>query len=204
MASTNPSSVPVWGQKALFPSDRCGAGQGGEFRLHGPTCNITKAAVGEAAARGTKLLAKGFIYTNQPARPCFSPASHLTSIPLHHYLTFPLPLFYFVHVFPPQCNTMAKCEWGFLMVTLKGMWLVLVRPQVLLQASKVPAHTVDLLQGILFYVLNYFFILGRTTQVPHISLPRTAEAFGHSVPCVPLAAPGKETWTEGQYPDQEI
>jgi len=173
----------------LFLSVRHRAGQGGELRLHVPH-EIPQSSCGRSSHARRKDAGKGLHLHELPSQ-----TSLLSSISSDFHPSTPLP---HLSPFPPSpllcCShfsTLAKFEWDFQMVTAKGIWLVPVRPQVLLQASKVPEHTVDLLQEIFF--LFFFPTLGRTIQVPHIFLPRTAEPFGKSIIHVPLAALGKET-----------
>lgn len=106
---------------------------------HRSSCGRTGHVGHEAAGKGLhlhELSIQTFLLPNISAPP-----SHLSHLPS-----------YFRDVFPPHCNTLAKSEWAFLMVTPKGKWLVPVRPQVLLQASKVPAHTGDLLHFFVFHI----------------------------------------------------
>lgn len=97
--------------------------------------------LGEATSGAPKLLA----YTSYPARP------HCTAVS-----PFRFPLFFFVHVFAPNCNSLAKSEWGFLMTTPKGTWLG-SRPQVLLQVSSQHIQLIHSKSFVGFFFSYFFF-----------------------------------------------
>lgn len=106
--------------------------------------------LGEATSGAPKLLA----YTSYPAR------AHCTAVS-----PFRFPLFFFVHVFAPNCNSLAKSEWGFLMTTPKGTWLG-SRPQVLLQVSSQHIQLIHSKSsvGVFFSYFFFFFNIGKNNM----------------------------------------